>query len=102
MTETNDETRRILEYLNSSGNFCWRQNAVRVPGRHFPKKNRGIGDIIGVLKGGRHIEVEVKTGRDKPSLEQMNHSARVNERGGLHIFVADFNEFLHKYVTRRV
>ena len=80
MTQTNSTTKSIITYLNLNGFVVWRNNNGSVYSKKRgcflknPNHKLGIGDIIGFRKSdGKYIEVEVKTGNDKLSQDQINH-----------------------------
>lgn len=96
MTATNRTTQSILDYLaNLPGAICWRNNAIPVRGRRFVGE-RGVGDIIGCYNG-RHIEIEVKTGRDSQSKVQEKHQAEIERCGGLYIIAHTFDDFIKNW-----
>lgn len=80
----------ILSYLKLKGIFCWPVNSVglfdptkkifRTPGKHFLK---GVSDILGCLKGGRILAIEVKTKQGRPTPEQLAFIDLVNQMGGI-------------------
>ena len=97
MTETDKTTKRILLLLQIYGHTAWRQNAGAVPGRRAPLESKGIGDVVAILKPyGRHLEVEVKTGRDRQRPEQTLHAAAVRRAGGIYILAKDFDDFVEQ------
>src|SRR5687768_8866491 len=81
----------ILALLRMHGIFCWKSNTTGVydPTREMFRTNhyKGVSDIIGVMKGGRLIAVEVKRPGGKSSFEQQTFIDSINENGGL-AFVA--------------
>jgi predicted transcriptional regulator len=54
-----------------------------------------MADITAVVNG-RHVSIEVKTGRDKPRLEQMKVKRQIEHTGGIYIFAHSFDEFLEQ------
>lgn len=82
----------ILDYLNTVG-FFRKVHTVGIPnGRGSRRKNAsaGMSDIIGLLKGGRFMAVEVKKpgkGKPKPEAKQAAYLAGVNDAGGIGICV---------------
>lgn len=91
-------TRAILDRLAlMPGVWCWRNNTGVAKGAYggrirFGKV--GSGDISGILRGGRHFELEVKLpgGKWKTTEEQEAHGARVLEMGGLWAVVRSIDE----------
>jgi hypothetical protein len=57
-----------------------------------------MADITAVVNG-RHVSIEVKTGRDKPRPEQMNVKRQIEDAGGIYIFVRTFEDFLEQIQT---
>lgn len=45
----------------------------------------GGGDISGILRGGRRVEIEVKTGTGKQRESQLRFQQMIEEYGGLYI-----------------
>ena len=88
-SRANAITQAILQYLSFSGVYAWRNNNAAV---YDPTKKtfrtgsakKGVGDILGVLKDGRHLEVEVKT-TDRQSEAQKQHEEMVKKMGGVYI-----------------
>ena len=80
----------ILDYLNKRGIFAFKVNTV---GIFDPVKKvyrsmgkftlKGTSDILGIMKGGRFLAIEVKSKRGKVSKEQKAFLYRVNKLGGL-------------------
>jgi len=69
--------------------WCERQNsgAMRI-GKRFVKFGwAGASDVIGQMRDGRFLAVEVKSSTGKPTAEQVEFLASVNAAGGL-AFVA--------------
>lgn len=97
MKETAKTTNQVIEFLVRSGHYVWRQNVAGIKNRKVDKNALGSGDIMGILKGGTHIEVEVKTFPDKPRNAQVNHGVEIIDRGGIYLFVRDFDDFLRQW-----
>lgn len=100
MTRTNATTQAILRYLNYNGFTAWRNNsgAVYDPKRKVFRKNptslKGVFDIIGFRDSdGKHIEVEIKTGRDRMSEDQKWHLTRLQASNCIALIVKDFDDF---------
>lgn len=59
---------------------------------------KGVSDIIGFHKrSGQWISVEVKTGKDKQSLDQIAFGREVRRSGGVHIIAKDIDQFFESY-----
>jgi len=81
-------TRSIIDALNAYPNvWVWRNNVgtSRSGGRYVRFGKVGSGDIVGILRGGRHFELEVKLpdGKWKTTKEQEDHGLTVNKMGGV-------------------
>lgn len=89
--------RAILDRLAMMpGVWCWRTNTgvAKAHGHRIRFGKVGSGDISGILRGGRHFELEVKLpgGKWKTTEEQQAHGARVLEMGGLWAVVRSVDE----------
>lgn len=80
-----------LVWRNETGSF-WAGKQLHRAGEQVTLTNarmvpvglcKGSSDLIGVTPSGRFLAVEVKTAKGKPSKEQLNFIARVNEQGGV-------------------
>lgn len=92
-------TRAITEALERMpGVFVWRSNAgvSRSGGRYVRFGLKGQGDISGVIRGGKRLELEVKLpgGKYKVTEEQAAFGARINELGGVWAVVRSVEEAL--------
>jgi hypothetical protein len=89
----------ICQYLAARGVFFWVQQAGKIPGRINRSKylRNGISDILGVLRGGRALAIEVKAPKGVVSPEQEEFLALVNRSGGLG-FVARSVEDVQKHL----
>lgn len=97
----NKLTKSILQYLNASGFVAWNvyNGAVYDPKIKQYRKNKakklGVFDICGFRKSdGKHIEVEVKWGRDKMSIHQKLHLDDLQKSGALCYIANHFDEFV--------
>ena len=98
MSESNNLTREILNFLYKNGIFCWRVSTTgifdRAKGIYRPGGKRGVSDILAVLPPtGRLLAVEVKIGKDKLSPEQEGFLANVVHAGGLSFVAKDLDSF---------
>lgn len=106
-SETNDTTKKILNFLFGHGVFAWRNNTVGIPIRRDgsiigfrPTGKTGVGDIIGVCPiGGRGVflSIEVKTGKDKLSDVQLGFMETVNKLNGVAIVVKNYEDFIQQW-----
>jgi penicillin-binding protein-related factor A (putative recombinase) len=94
--------RAILEYLNWKHIFCWKvtTTGIYVQARNtwIPNQAPGVSDILGVLKGGRLLAIEVKSPKGKVSPSQQKFIESINQAGGL-AFVARSVEEVEKTVS---
>ena len=100
MNNTNNLTNAILRLLNLSGWKAWRNNTVGIwdanKGIYRRNKNtlKGVSDIIGFnRKTGQFIGIEIKTGKDSISPEQILFLKEVNESGGIGMIARTFDQF---------
>ncbi len=89
-----DIQRQILRYLgyNKDVALAWRQNTG---GAYYPKKDgtkqfvrfgeRGVSDILGMLKGGQFFAIEVKRPGGKPTPHQAAFLKSIEDAGGISI-----------------
>lgn len=81
---------KILKHLEKQGLYCWRNNNgatydAKLRGyRANVYAKKGIGDIVCILPGGKHMEIEVKA-NTKQSPDQKIHEKRVTELGGVYV-----------------
>ena len=94
-----DIQRSIMQYLHDSNIYCWRNNSGRRGTVQYGKK--GSADIIGLLKTGRFIGIEVKTKTGKQSESQAEFQADIEKNNGVYILarsVPDLQSQLIKYM----
>ena len=96
MSEANDLTNRILDFLYKNEAYGWRANSTGVfdarTGRFRTAAKRGVSDIIAVYRG-RMIAIEVKIGRDRMSPEQIGFLKNVEHAGGLTHIARGFDSY---------
>lgn len=98
---SNESTKAIKDYLNSTGWKVWRNNQIHVPGRAFIGL-KGVSDLIGLnKKSAMFIAVEVKYKNDSPTDEQTEFINLINNAGGFACAVWSFDEFLRKEAVWR-
>lgn len=85
-----DLTKSALRELCYRGFECWRNNNVRaVAGRTFTGK-RGVSDIIGFHRStGIFLVAEIKAGKDKLSMSQIEFLTDVSKAGGFAVVVTE-------------
>ena len=102
MTKTNSLTQAILKYLNYSGKYvAWRNGShavYSVTRKAFlknPTTKLGIPDILGYRKSdSRFLAIEIKTGKDKLSLEQVSFIQEAKKSLCICFVASDFDQFL--------
>jgi hypothetical protein len=68
-----------------------------VAGRYITSTTRkGTADISATIKG-RAIMIEIKVGKDKPSVYQLAEQQRERNAGGMHEFIHTIQEFFIFY-----
>lgn len=99
VTKANGLTTFICNYLNWLGH---RATRINVSGRKVGDKwirsstRRGSADISATVKG-KSVMIEIKVGRDKPSLEQLAEQMKERKAGGIYEFCSSVDEFFMIY-----
>lgn len=94
--QTAETIKQILGFLYSQGIYAWRQNTQGIPlpnGTFRAAAKKGIADILGVIPGGLFLAIEVKTGRDRLSLEQEGFLENIRNNDGVTFVVSDYEDF---------
>lgn len=103
LSET-ETTKLMLEFLQFSGCFCWRNNTgcMKSGGRfvHFGKA--GSGDIIGIMPNGRFISVENKSNGEPVSDAQKKFAEEVKAHNGIAFFVTSLEDLVNQYQMEAV
>lgn len=90
--------RLLLARLNAiDGVWCWRANtgaAMSSAGHRVHFGVPGQADISGILRGGRRLEVEVKSDRGRQSPEQREFQHRIEALGGLYLLAYELEPTL--------
>lgn len=91
--------RACLEYLRLVGVMAWRSNNAGVYDQQSGKYRaftgrRGVGDILGVLPGGKLLSVECKEGTGRLSVDQKAFMREVNDLGGLAVCVRNVDDLI--------
>ena len=96
----NQLTKSIVRFLNYNGFQAWNvyNGAVYDRNKNIYRKNptrkNGVFDICGFRESdGRHLEIEVKFGRDKMSAEQSRHLEELKKAGALCYVSKDLDGF---------
>jgi hypothetical protein len=98
----NSLTKSVVTFLNYNGFVAWNvyNGGVYDPKRQTYRKNptqkHGVFDVCGFRKSdGRHLEIEIKFGRDKMSSDQMDHFDDLKKAGAIAYVCRTFDEFEH-------
>jgi len=101
MTRTNATTQAIVRHLNYSGFVAWRNNngAIYDPTRKSFRKSKttlkGVFDIVGFrISDGKHLEIEIKTGKDKLSYDQIIHLEKLISAKCIAFVVKTFDDYI--------
>lgn len=90
--------RACLDTLYTLGIYCWRQNQGGIPledgGFRSFNGMRGLSDIIGILKDGRFLAVEVKRPGKTATEEQWQFIESIQKNGGVSMVVSSVDELL--------
>lgn len=93
-------TQSIVRFLNYNGFVAWNvyNGGVFDPKtkryRKNPTQKKGVFDIAGFRKSdGRHLEIEIKWGRDKMSDDQIRHLDDLQSAGAICFVARDFDSF---------
>jgi hypothetical protein len=96
---------KIIKQLQSKGVYVWRNNNggtwdPKMYGgqggyRASSQSKKGIADILGVLPGGIHLEIEVKSKVGKQSPDQAIHQKRIEALGGVYILARSVKDISH-------
>jgi len=97
---SNELTKIILRWLTVNGYFGGRVNTTGIYNEKLKKYTygggrRGMADITAVIDG-RHVSIEIKTGRDKMREAQIKVKNEIERAGGTYIVVRSFDDFLRQ------
>ena len=100
MSASNELTRKIIEFIHSSGSFAWRASSVGLydssKNIHRTAPKKGVSDVLGIIApSGRTLAVEIKIGKDRLSDEQTGFLANIEHYGGLSFVAKDFDSFVN-------
>ena len=101
-SKTAQTTEAIVDWLRLHKAAAWTVDVKGTPrvvnGRKimtYPNITRGVPDIEACYKG-LYLGIEVKTGYDKQSDDQIKFENRIKEAGGVYFVAKDFDDFLDK------
>lgn len=102
---SNGLTMAIINFLNWSGHNADRTGTqgrmIKVNGQYkrISSANRkGTSDISATIHG-RAVKLEIKSGKDTPSPDQLKEQSRERAAGGVYEFIHSFDEFFDWYFT---
>ena len=86
-----------LQWLRANDYYCWRNAnlTLKVKGKYLtnPYNKAGLGDIMVVLPGGKHLEIEIKrTTGGRQSVDQAIHERRLNALGAYYLLANSLDE----------
>lgn len=95
--DANSLTRCIVDFINFSGGTATRINSQGQYDALLKRWRKGMTrkgtpDVIGVLNG-KSLNVEVKVGKDKMSLEQWQVKTDIENAGGYYHVAKNFQDF---------
>lgn len=98
MSQSNDLTNLIIDYLYKNGVFAFRVNSTGIfdakIGKYRGGAKKGVSDILAFIRPhGRVLAIEVKIGKDKLSEEQIGFGKNIEYVGGLWFVARNFEEF---------
>src|SRR3989304_2461140 len=114
---SNGLTQCILTWLRLQGHYATRINttgrklkdtvivdvvgrARTLKGQWIPGSTRkGTADIIGSIHG-KHVSIEIKIGKDKPSKEQEDTRHDIESDGGYYFIAQNFQTFYEWYQSK--
>ena len=102
MSETNELTQKILNFLLKEKAYAWRASSTgifdRKLGIYRPAAKKGVSDIVGCHRG-RFIGIEIKTGKDRLSPEQEGFQRSIQQAGGIALVVRNFDDFFDQFLA---
>ena len=106
-TRTNDLTKSIVAWLCYNGFVAWRNNngaVYSVKRKSFlknPLHKNGVFDITGFRKkDGKHLEIAIKTGKDKLSAEQTYHLTELQKANCIAFIVYENFDYFEREIKK--
>lgn len=111
---TNEFQAWVIKYLNDSMQFkAWRNNnipstrieVIKEEGKedvtkvHYKKNQKTVStlDVIGFrISDGKHLEIEIKTGKDKLDKDQLSHLTDLQKSGCISFATGDKHTFMQQ------
>ena len=96
----NELTRCVIAWLRLNGHFGARVNTTGTYSQKLGKyirsgSRKGMADITAVING-KHVSIEIKTGRDRIRPAQLKIKDEVEAAGGAYIIASSFDNFLEQ------
>jgi len=98
--ESNGLQTAVVNYLNWKGHRAKRINNMgrQVNGKWIKSAaGKGQADVGATIFGGKSTQLEVKTGADRPSPDQLKEQAKERKAGGIYEFVYSIEQFFQLY-----
>lgn len=97
---SNGLTRCIISWLELHGYFAGRTNVTGIYNQKLgkyihPGSRKGMADVTAVVNG-RHVSIEIKSGRDRMRPDQLKVKSEIEAAGGCYLIVSSFDDFLNK------
>ena len=103
MRKESEIQKEILNYLEFHPDFfAFRHNVYKPQMRkkfRASKSDSGIADIICCYRGGKYVEIEVKTKLGKQSENQKEHEKKIELLGGRYFLISNILE-LEEMITQ--
>ena len=100
MSEANDLTNKIIDFIYRQGGYAWRASSVGVYDTKIQSfrtaAKKGVSDILACYEG-RLIAIEVKIGKDRLSDEQTGFIANIRHASGYAFIATDFESFITEW-----
>jgi len=91
-----DIQKAILDYLLMNQVYCWRNNtgAYKVDNRFIRFGKKGSSDILGILRDGRFLAIEVKQPDKEPTEDQKEFLQAIAENNGIALVAHSLDEVM--------
>jgi len=90
---------KIYEFLKKKGIMCWKdKQMIKQGGRGFPKFQKGLPDLMGILSDGTFLGIEVKKPGGKVSPEQIEFINQANEKGAMCFIAYDLEDVRKRFI----
>lgn len=93
---------QIIDFLEQKGILCWKDAKPLFTKKRGFSKSNGTPDILGVLKDGRFLGIEVKTAKGKLSEAQINFMKRISNTKAIFILARDVDDVIACLVKEKL